>query len=174
MMNNRCSMGSLYPHQVDGILFADPFDALDFDQGITSRVLQWRPTFGGKLLASFDGPAPSDAVNLWGYRRWQWPIIPVELVRIWDEEDVWITGTVGGFSDDEIRAYVEPEVNKRRPHYTIHHISMPCISQKLAHRVLWCSRPRGMIVSDPLYRATFTDMEAALAFLERRKMRVAA
>ena len=168
------SMEELDPGAIDGILFADPFDALDMYPAVRAAVSEWRPTFGGKLLATFDGWPPRDVRAHLAGRKWQWPIIPVEVVSICGEGDVWITGTVSEFSDAYIRAHVSPEVNLRQPRYTDDGPEIPCISRKLTHRVLWCKRWRKEIISDPLYQAVFTDLKEALAFLERKKMQVAA
>jgi hypothetical protein len=164
------SMEELDPGAIDGILFADPFDALDMYPEVRACVAEWRPTFGGKLLATFDGWPPREVRKHLAGRNWQWPVIPVEVVSICGEDDVWITGTVGEFSDAYIQSFVEPEVNHRQSRFDDDGTEIPCISRKLAHRVLWCQRWRKEIISDPLYRVVFTDMEAALAFLERRKM----
>lgn len=156
----------------DGILFANPVDAINFDAAILAQVIAWRPTFGGKLVAVF---RPYHDVTT-SARRWEWPIVPLDNADLWmDGTDVWSTGTALDLIIERgASKLVVPEVNRRKPRKITGldemgkrvAVIVERISKKIDHRVVWADRHNGSLVTDPLYKTTFPSLEEALAFLE--------
>jgi len=145
----------------DGILFADPSAVVDLWPEFLSVISKWRPTIGGKLVGVFAGCAP-----MISSRRWEWPVVPLTLHITGD--DTWVTGTVSAMPLDRIKQLITPETDRRQPRYDANGQRISRASRKVAHRVIWCDRKRSVLVTDPLCRVTFTNLEEALAYIERR------
>ena len=151
---------------VDGILFAEPEMAATFDNSCWSKISQWRPTIGGKLLGMF--AVGNGRVGV-GLRGWSWPIVPVRCDRYSHDRDTWVTGTAAYWQTLDFSKSITPEIDRRQPRYDADGNRISRASRKVAHRVIWCDRNRGVLVTDPLCRVTFDDLDEALAYLETRR-----